>query len=55
MEKREGAAFLSYFAILLLIAINGIISKGDIVSIGYLVVILSCVLKFLIMANKMKK
>jgi len=55
MEKREEAAFLTYFGILLLLVINNVLIKADIVNIGYLVVVLSCVLKFILIANKNKK
>lgn len=55
MEKRIEAAFLGYFAILLLVVITSIVSKIDIVSIGYLVVVLSCVLKFILIVNESKK
>lgn len=55
MEKREEAAFLSYFAILLILVIDSILSKANIVNLGYLVVVLSCVLKFILIANKNKK
>jgi len=55
MEKREEAAFLTYFGILLLLVINNVLIKADIVNIGYLVVVLSCVLKFFLIANKNKK
>ena len=55
MEKRMEAAFLGYFAILLLVVITSIVTKMDIVSIGYLVVVLSCVLKFILIVNESKK
>ena len=55
MEKRMEAAFLGYFAILLLVVLTSMVSKIDIVSVGYLVVVLSCVLKFILIANKNKK
>ena len=53
MERRIEAACFSYFSILLLLVITSIISNMDVVSIGYLVVVLSCVIKFiLIIKNK---
>ena len=55
MEKREEAAFLIYFAILLVLVINDIISKVDIINLGYLIVVLSCVLKFVLIINKNEK
>jgi len=55
MEKRMEAAFLGYFAILLLVVLTSMVSKIDIVSVGYLVVVLSCVLKFILIVSKSKK
>lgn len=55
MEKRMEAAFLGYFAVLLSVVITSMISSVDIVSIVYLVVVLSCVLKFILIVNENKK
>jgi len=54
MEKREEAAFLTYFAVLLIFVIDSIITKLNIVSVGYLIVVLSCVLKFFLIVKKEK-
>ena len=55
MERRIETAYFSYFSILLLLVITSIISDIDVVSIGYLVVVLSCVIKFILIMNKNKK
>lgn len=54
MEKRGEAAFLTYAVILLLFVINNLIKKIDIISIGYLIVVLSCVIKFFLIVKKEK-
>ena len=55
MEKRGEAAFLGYFAILLLLVVNSMISNIDMVNLVYLVVVLCCVLKFILIVNKCRK
>ena len=55
MEKREETAFLGYFILLLLLVVTSMLSNIDIVNLGYLVVVLSCVLKFILIVNKNKK
>jgi len=48
MEKRKEAAFLMYFLLLFLLVITSMISNVDIVNLVYLVVVLCCVLKFIL-------
>ena len=55
MEKRKEAAFLIYFAILLFFAIYSMISNFDIIDLGYIVIVLSCVLKFILIVHKNEK
>ena len=52
MEKRVEAAFLGYFTILFLLVVSCLISNINIVNLVYLVVVLSCVLKFILIVNK---
>lgn len=53
--KREEVVFLSYFAILLLIVVNIMMTNVTIISVAYLVVILISVLKFVFIVNYDKK
>ena len=55
IEKHEGTAVLTYFIILLILVISNLISKVDIISLIYLVVLLSCMIKFILIVNKNKK
>jgi len=55
MEKHREVAFLLYFVILLLVVTIGMFSHINIVNIVYLVVILSCFLKFILIVNENKK
>lgn len=55
IEKREGTAVLTYFIILLVLVISNLISKVDVISLIYLVVLLSCMIKFILIVNKNKK
>ena len=55
MEKRDETAFLGYFAVLFLLVISSLISSVDIVNLVYLVVVLCCVLKFILIVNKNRK
>ena len=55
MEKRKEAAFLMYFLLLFLLVITSMVSNVDIVNLVYLVVVLCCVLKFILIVNKDKK
>ena len=47
VEKREGIIFLTYIIMLLVFVISKLISKIDVISIVYLVVLLSCMIKFI--------
>ena len=52
MEKREETAFLGYFAVLFMLVGNSLITNINIVNLVYLVVVLCCVLKFILIVNK---
>ena len=51
MEKRQASAFLGYFMLLLLVVITGMKIDMNIINFGYLVVVLSCFLKFILIVN----
>ena len=51
MEKRQASAFLGYFMLLLLVVITGMKIDMNIINLGYLVVVLSCFLKFILIVN----
>ena len=55
MEKRGEAAFLGYFILLLSLVITSMKLEINIVNVVYLVVVLSCVLKFILIVSKNKK
>ena len=55
IEKHKEAAFLGYFVLLLLLVISSIKINITIVDMVYLVVVLSCSLKFILIVNKDKK
>lgn len=55
IEKHKEAAFLGYFVLLLLLVISSIKINITIVNMVYLVVVLSCSLKFILIVNKDKK
>ena len=55
MEKRQEAAFVIYFVLLLLLVITSMHTEINIVNIVYLVVVLCCSLKFILIVNKDKK
>lgn len=55
MEKREETAFLGYFAVLVILVVSSMITSMNIVNLVYLVVVLSCVLKFKLIVNKKRK
>ena len=52
MEKRVEAAFLGYFILLLLLVFTSLKMDINIVNMIYLVVVLSCSLKFILIVNK---
>lgn len=55
MEKHEEAAFLVYFMLLLSLVITSMIGNIGIVNLGYLVVVLCCSLKFILIVNNDRK
>ena len=55
MEKHGEAAILMYFGLLFLLVIVSMNINIDIVNLVYLVVVLSCSLKFILIVNKDKK
>ena len=55
IEKHKEAAFLGYFVLLLLLVISSIKINITIVNMVYLVVVLSCSLKIILIVNKDKK
>ena len=55
MEKRIEAAFLGYFILLLLLVFTSLKMDMNMVNMIYLVVVLSCSLKFILIVNKDKK
>ena len=54
MEKHREAAFLIYFILLAILVVSSMLSNIDLVNIIYLVVVLSCFLKFILIVNKDK-
>ena len=55
MEKHEEAAFLGYFILLLLLVVTSMTSNIGIINLGYLIVVLCCSLKFILIVNRDKK
>ena len=55
MEKRDETAFLGYFAVLFLLVVSSLFSNINMVNLVYLVVVLCCVLKFILIVNKNRK
>jgi len=55
MEKHREAAFMLYFVLLLLLVIVGMKTEINIVNLVYLVVVLSCSLKFILIVNKSRR
>ena len=54
MEKHGETAFLIYFTILFILVVSSMFSSINIVNIIYLVVVLSCSLKFILIVSKDK-
>ena len=52
MEKYRETAFVLYFILLLLLVVTSIKINMNIVNMIYLVVVLSCSLKFILIVNK---
>ena len=55
MEKRVEAAFLGYFILLLLLVFTSLKMDINMVNMIYLVVVLSCSLKFILIVIKDRK
>lgn len=55
MEKRQEAAFLTYFVLLLFLVCTSMFIEMNIVNIVYLLVVVCCSLKFILIVNKDKK
>ena len=52
MEKHRETAFVLYFILLLLLVVTSMKMDMNIVNMIYLVVVLSCSLKFILIVNK---
>ena len=52
MEKHRETAFVLYFILLLLLVVTSMKMNMNIVNMIYLVVVLSCSLKFILIVNK---
>ena len=52
MEKHRETAFVLYFILLLLLVVTSMKINMNIVNMIYLVVVLSCSLKFILIVNK---
>ena len=55
MEKHRETAFVLYFILLLLLVVTSMKMDMNIVNMIYLVVVLSCSLKFILIVNKNRK
>ena len=55
MEKHWETAFVLYFILLLLLVVTSMKMNMNIVNMIYLVVVLSCSLKFILIVNKNRK
>ena len=55
MEKHKEAAFLGYFVLLLFLVFTSMKMDMNLVNMVYLVVVLSCSLKFILIVNKKEK
>lgn len=55
MEKHRETAFVLYFILLLLLVVTSMKMDMNIVNMIYLVVVLSCSLKFVLIVNKNRK
>lgn len=55
MEKHREAAFLGYFILLVMLVISSMKIDMNIVNMVYLVVVLSCSLKFILIVNKNRR
>ena len=55
MEKHRETAFVLYFILLLLLVVTSMKMDMNIVNMIYLVVVLSCSLKFILIVNKNRR
>ena len=55
MEKHKESAFVLYFILLLLLVVTSIKTNMNVINLVYLVVVLSCSLKFILIVNKDRK
>jgi len=55
MEKHRKTAFVLYFILLLLLVVTSMNMDMNIVNMIYLVVVLSCSLKFILIVNKSRR
>lgn len=55
MERHKEAAFLGYFVILLLLVFTSMNMDMNVVNLVYLVVVVCCSLKFILIVNKDRK
>ena len=55
MEKHRESAFVLYFVLLLLLVFTSIETDMNVINLVYLVVVLSCSLKFILIVNKDRK
>lgn len=55
MEKHRETAVVLYFILLLLLVVTSMKIEMNMVNIVYLVVVLSCFLKFILIVNKDRK
>lgn len=55
IEKHWEVAFLGYFGLLLLLVVSNMELDMNIINIIYLIVVLSCMLKFVLIVNNVKK
>ena len=51
MDKHQISAILSYFLLLIFVVLTAIIRDTSIINLGYLVVILCCILKLIFIIN----
>ena len=55
IEKHKESAFVLYFVLLLLLVFTSIKTDMIVINLVYLVVVLSCSLKFILIVNKNKE
>ena len=55
MEKHKESAFVLYFSMLFILVVTSMNKCINIVNMVYLVVVLSCSLKFILIVNKNRK